>query len=852
MKIQADKTELQLAIDTQGYQSKPTGGEIGAIRNRLSGFKAHAALTIEQIADKIKHGYTIQGAQLKDKQSDENTDERFIQQQLFAVDIDNDYKDEKTGKKYKLSQSIDTPEQILEICKKANIMPCIIAESYSSGKKDPNEATINKYHVWFASDKPITSNSEARQIISGLQQTFGAVDEACKDPARLLFGTTSNKNVYNYAAVNSAELLLSLSPAPAEEPAPVKPERTQSQSAHKEEEHAQRNFEKICNTEADPSRLLMMIDPNKLDYEEWLRVSAAYKHSEGSEQDTWSAWNNQYSNVNEKADLKAYKALTGKGITKGTLKYFAKKHSPAEYDTYIQELTPKRRKRKAASPAAPASQSQSQTQSGTASAGELIPLELPFKRPENYVDFAFKNSSNKIIIIPQLLAENVRKTCKYIFVKGSDPAEQVRRFWYDNGVYTPIADEFIKNVLRSKIQPFGISLCKKTYIEEAFYQLSIDNAFHADTELNADENIINFKNGLLHLDTMEITAHTPEFLSTIQIPCNYNPNLTLENAPVFDRFITHLANNDEDSKQTLLEYIGIAISNVTGTLFKKALFLKGAGNCGKSQYILLLSRLLSMRYFGSASMEQLESRFGKYAVYNKRVVSDPDIRYIKISELENFKKLTGGDPIQLESKGKNQFTHKYKGVLMFGCNKAPLFGGDHGEWVYNRMLFINCGASIPKAEQDPLILDKMYEEREAIVATAITALKKAIANGYTLTESIESKKVLATYKAENDIVQEFFIECCTIRQTHKITDNITQQLLFDAFLTWARKCNYRSLPSKRDFRRSLSEFVGVDIGDLERKSNGNRYYIYTLKPEYKQELGFTDSISSNNYNRDIY
>ena len=51
--------EVAVAIDSQKYNKKPTGGEIGAIRNRLSGRNAHAALTIEQIADKIAHGYTI-------------------------------------------------------------------------------------------------------------------------------------------------------------------------------------------------------------------------------------------------------------------------------------------------------------------------------------------------------------------------------------------------------------------------------------------------------------------------------------------------------------------------------------------------------------------------------------------------------------------------------------------------------------------------------------------------------------------------------------------------------------------------------------------------------------------------
>ena len=864
--------KIQLSIDSKSYTSKPAGAEIGAIRNRLSGKAAAAAIDIETLANEIQRGKTIQGAILRDKQNenDTDTDKRFLNQQLFNVDIDNDVKNEN-GDKVKSSTAIETPEHIQSIAAAAGLTPCYIAESFSSGKKDVNGAIIPKYHVGFASSEPVTDVNQSRRILLNLLSVFGSADEACKDPARIIFGTGKSKQVFYNSAVNSLDTLLNCGQAP-EEPAPPqlpssapapKAKRTQSAAAKASgKTGSMSDFTRdLKENKTDPDRLLFMINPNNLTFEQWRRVVASYTHFDGATIENFDTWNRQYTGSDSrklKQDLKQYKGL-GKGVDKMSLHYIAEEQNKAEYDNYIQELIslykkPARASKKQAPREDPAGELPSENQS-RARVGELIPIELPFKRPENYVDFAFMNGNSKIIIIPQLLAENVRKTCKYIFVKGSDPAEQVRRFWYEHGVYTPIADEFIKNVLRSRIQPFGVSHCKKSYIEEAFYQLTIDNAFHADTELNADENIINFKNGLLHLDTMELTPHTPEFLSTIQIPCNYNPSLTLEQAPIFDRFITHLANDDKESKQTLLEYIGAAISNVNGAHFKKALFLKGAGNCGKSQYILLLSRLLSLRYFGSASLEKLESRFGKYALYNKRVVGDPDIKFMKMAELAAFKQITGGDPIDLESKGKNSFSYRYKGLLLFGCNQAPLFGGDRGQWVYDRMLFINCGSPIPKEEQDPLLLDKMFQEREAIAAAAIVALKGAIANRYTFTESLESKKTLTAYKAENDIVQEFIVDCCVIRQNYKIpcNDIITQQALFNAFITWARNCNYRSLPSLREFRRSLSEFTGVDIKDLERKTNGGkRYYIYTLTNEAKQELGFTDTISSYKNDRDIY
>ncbi len=313
------------SADTQSYKAKPTGAEIGGIRNRLGGETAHRETSLQQLAQFIESGVTVQGAQLRSKQSDgENTDIRFQRQQLFAVDLDNVYKDKETGQKRKLPDAYETPERILEISRGAGLTPCIIAESFSSTTE------LRKFHVLFASDKPVTDISQARQIILNLQDVFGSADEACKDPARILFGTTADKAVYVCNTVNTAESLLTAHSAGS-----LTWDSIIDDKQDKAEKFLQSAFD--C-TEADPFRLLQMIDPNALSYEEWCRVTASYKLYEDADRSLWEAWNNQYSKVKPKADLRSYDGLTGKGVSKGTLKHFAKQHSPAEYDSYISTL----------------------------------------------------------------------------------------------------------------------------------------------------------------------------------------------------------------------------------------------------------------------------------------------------------------------------------------------------------------------------------------------------------------------------------------------------------------------------------------------------------------------------------
>lgn len=359
-----------ISLDKIGYKTKPNGKEIGSIRNRLSGSTSHTELSLEALAATIRNGQTIQGALLRDIKANENTDDRFIKQQIFCIDIDNDTKG-AGGKKYKSKNSLDTPEEILKICKKANIKPCIISESFSSGTVDPDGKKIYKYHALFAAEYPVEDVTTARNILLNLQRIFSEyADKACKDPARIIFGTSKDKNIYVYEDVNSIKSLLPPAPAPSN----VKPLHT---------------TKKIVKTreEADPDILLDMIDPNNLDYNEWIRVSAAYKSYPNADFSIWRSWSSQYIKDNQRADENTYKGLTGKGITKGSLKHFAQLHSPEAYIAYMNQLNhniehsthsqmPPKSSSSAKPPIAP--QQQKQEQWGEIKPFESSPEAIPF------------------------------------------------------------------------------------------------------------------------------------------------------------------------------------------------------------------------------------------------------------------------------------------------------------------------------------------------------------------------------------------------------------------------------------------------------------------------------------------
>ncbi len=334
-----------VSLDSQAFTVKPQGAEIGTIRNRLSSSITHKQPTLEQLGEYLHHGYTIQGALLRDKQNaDESTEERFLEQQLYYVDIDNKYKEKLSGMEFKCPDAIETFEEILTICREAGVKPCIIYESFTSGTKDSNGDIIKKFHVIFAVDEHVTDFETSRKIIKALISLFPTADKSCSDPARILYGTSPDKPISIYNEANSIESLLNCSSAT---------EKSTSNRRHQKEDGtvADNKVKRVWNEEghnynADPNILLQMIDTNTLSYDEYFRVTASFKAAGGAEE-VYYDWADKYvSSTHSQEDVlkqnrQIYKSINGTNFTIGTLIWCCKQYAPDTYNAYIATLKSK-------------------------------------------------------------------------------------------------------------------------------------------------------------------------------------------------------------------------------------------------------------------------------------------------------------------------------------------------------------------------------------------------------------------------------------------------------------------------------------------------------------------------------
>ena len=459
-----------------------------------------------------------------------------------------------------------------------------------------------------------------------------------------------------------------------------------------------------------------------------------------------------------------------------------------------------------------------------------------------YPPFIVYNKRTKSTTVdPTKLAIYVGEHLQYILVEDS-LRDTRTKYVYEDGVYTICSDEKFKGYIKQFIEDYDPTLVKMKDVEEANRNLSAGlNAVPYD-RLNKDESIVNFRNGILDLNTMELKPHNPNNLSTIQLDCDWIE--TDEPTPTFDNYLADLSDYSEDIRALLLQFMGAVLSNIRGSRYKKALFLAGEGDTGKSQLKVLTERILGRDNFAAIDLPEMESQFGSSMLYGKRLAGTSDMTFMTIRELKTFKTVTGGDHIKVEFKGKNAFSYIYNGFLWFCMNKPPKFGGDDGTWVYDRIMLVHCPNVIPKAEQDHDLLEKMYAERNGIVRKAILALKTSIANGYRFTEPEAITSARAEYRRNNDSVA-MFIEDCMVKRDKSGSipkdDYVTVEMVVRIYRKWCQYNNNGYAKTKKEFILSYCDYVGmVKDTAIVRRGRGCFFTDYRVTVEAFEYLLPTD------------
>ena len=310
--------------------------------------------------------------------------------------------------------------------------------------------------------------------------------------------------------------------------------------------------------------------------------------------------------------------------------------------------------------------------------------------------------------------------------------------------------------------------------------------------------LLNVANGTLDLHTGKLRKHDPGDKLTRLIDVDYHPDAA---APTWLAFLDRVQ-PDADVRTFLQRYTGYSL---TGDTSEQCLaFLYGSGRNGKSVYSDLMLRLLG-GYGLKMSTETLTETRRQAGAATEDVARLHGKRLYVASEwkesaplAENFvKELTGGDMLTARFLHKGSFDFKPEGkLLIYGNHKPVIKGDDFGIW--RRIRLVPFAVTIPEAEVDPKLTDKLRAELPGILAWAVRGCLDWQAHGLGNAEAVH--QATAEYRESSDVLGAWFSECCKLDPTL----TTPASALFGAWSSWANENGHKPM-NVTWFGRRLSE-----------------------------------------------
>ena len=385
---------------------------------------------------------------------------------------------------------------------------------------------------------------------------------------------------------------------------------------------------------------------------------------------------------------------------------------------------------------------------------------------------------------------------------------------YQGGVYLKRGEEVIRRECERRVPTAYLTthevnevaghIARSTYVERS--------------QVDADPNIVNLKNGLLNLITGECTPHTPDFFSTVQLPLVYDPEAK---CPQIEEFLKQILRPED--KDPVLELIGYCL--VPEYTMQQAFLFLGSGANGKSTLLSLMAAFLGKENVCSVSPQQAEtSPFILATLYGKLLNAVGDMPSTPPQEgWTRFKQLTGGDIITAQRKYLEPINFVNHAKLVYSTQKPPKIGAsDNSLAFWRRWVIVNFPRTFQGEACDRDILAKLTTEQElsGLVNLALAGLKRLRAQGhFSSTTTID--EIMEHWDLAADPVKVFVSLYCVA----DFSFAVERSKLYRAYCQF---CQKRNIPTECDanFGKSLREVPGLTIRDERHREGGVevRYY----------------------------
>ena len=245
-----------------------------------------------------------------------------------------------------------------------------------------------------------------------------------------------------------------------------------------------------------------------------------------------------------------------------------------------------------------------------------------------------------------------------------------------------------------------------------------------EDEMGGPEGLIAAANCVIDLNEQTSRDHSPDFHFLSRLGCEFDPDAT---APRFKAFLKEVVPSDTE-REKLQEYAGYTLMH-WGLPYHKALFVVGPTASGKSTFLDTINAMLGEGTVSSLTPQQLTGeRFAGAELHGKWANIRNDIPAATVKNTGAFKEIIGGDAIKAERKRKDPFMFEPTAKHLYAANELPATETDD-EAFYRRILLVPFPETIPEAERDKHLDDKLQAELPGVLNWAIEGLQRLMHNG---------------------------------------------------------------------------------------------------------------------------
>ncbi|MFD1031723.1 DNA primase family protein [Metaplanococcus flavidus] len=277
-------------------------------------------------------------------------------------------------------------------------------------------------------------------------------------------------------------------------------------------------------------------------------------------------------------------------------------------------------------------------------------------------------------------------------------------------------------------------------------------------EMNTKHDVLNLRDGMLNLFTYQLHSHSPDYLSTVQIPIYYNREAT---APRFLQFMREITLNDNELIAVHQELIGYWLTGETKA--EKAVFYYGSGANGKSVLASIINELVGAPNVSSVPLSQFSDQFGMESMIGKSLnISAENEMGAKALKTENFKAIVSGDTITINIKYRPAISYRPYCRLVFLVNSLP-DSSDVTEGYFRKLMIVPFSKTFKKDERNVNLKNELLQELPGILNWAILGLKRLREKNYQFSPCAVIEEAERSYIGEQNPVYEFY-------QAHVITE----------------------------------------------------------------------------------